>query len=96
MNETIINDWALVFGSMDPYKAPEQRTMHLEGVVKNHPRRPDSNKRLKTSAIVGLEDGRIVTQAGTRYALGNVLPEYEALYPNALTRLLDTLKKKSK
>jgi hypothetical protein len=92
--KTIINDWALVFGPMDPYKAPEQQTMHLQGVVNNHPSRPDSGKRVRTSPLTGLEGDLYVTQSGTKYALGTVLPEYEAQFPNAEVRLFLALRKR--
>jgi signal peptidase I len=73
--------------------APEQITAHLDGLVYNHPRYPfEQGKPVSTSPIVGKRGDKVVTRSGTEYELGAVLADYEAQFPNAKERLLQSLK----
>jgi len=86
--KTKITNWSITYRpNIDAYTAPELITMHLQGKV-------DGEQRL-TSAIIGKrsvdEDVSIVTEDETHYLLGQVDPEYEKQFPNALLRVLATL-----
>lgn len=85
-----IENWSIIV-SGDQYTAPELRTQHLNGFVKNHPRlKPQV---VTTSRIVGRRGELVVTSSGSQYKLGAARPEYEAKYPAAAERLLATLPK---
>ena len=85
-----LENWGIVTNAT-PYMAPEMITSSLHGLVSGHPRAELNGKYIHTSPIVGLENGCIVTKSGSRYVLGNVAPEYEAEYPNARERLINSL-----
>ena len=74
-----IENWSLVPGSDDPYKAPEQVGMSLQGFVYGHPNRPTilEGEYVTTSRIVSA-NGRIVQTRNTTYELGTVDPDYLA------------------
>jgi hypothetical protein len=79
----------------DLYTAPEDLVTCLVGEVygyKDPIRHPDG-KRVRTSRIVGCEGDCVVTSRGSKYELGVVDPDYEAAFPNAKERLLNSLKK---
>jgi len=82
----ILNNWGVVYLSMDPYLAPELRGQALCGI------REEDGKSITTSRIVGKTiDGCVVTASGSVYSLGTVDPVYEELFPNARERLVNTL-----
>lgn len=89
MNKTKIDNWVFVHGGGDPYKAPEVGGLFLNGIVTGHPVRPDGNQ-VTTSAIAGKRGGKVVTK-NTEYELGEARADYEAAYPGARQRLLDSL-----
>ena len=73
----------------DPYTAPEmkQPSIHLSGFVTGHTGFNDGDH-ITTSPIVRMtRDGNVCTASGTEYELGDVMEEYEKLYPNARERL---------
>lgn len=93
-----IENWAVVHGEADPYTPPELITQHIHGQVYGHPKFPDGCN-ITTSSIQAVETDRtkitVVTKSGSRYELGEVLPHYEATFPNARQRLIDSAKAKS-
>jgi len=92
-NRTVkIINWALIPGQIDHHQnlAPEQITFHLSGEVYGHPDHKDG-KRIRTSRIIHTNKAAGTVHTTNRvYTLGNPLPEYEALYPGARERLLNT------
>lgn len=86
-----MSQWAIVSDPFCPYKDPDQIALRLQGVIHGHPHRKDGDE-ITTSRIVGkTEDGHVKTKSGSVYELGKVSDVYEALYPNALNRLMSTL-----
>jgi hypothetical protein len=85
-----LESWSMIAALADPYKAPEQATMRLAGLVYGHPRFADGDQ-VTTSSIESREGEIVITASGTRYELGAVLAEYERLYPNARARLMACL-----
>jgi hypothetical protein len=89
-----IEQWSVVVGEINPYMAPEQVTQHLHGRVYDHPDFQDGEL-ATTSRIVGARIGKegdfILTYSGREYALGEVSPEYEARFPGAEARLINSL-----
>lgn len=88
-----IEGWSVV-GSWDPYMAPELQCVRLMGHVYGHPMHHDG-KDVVTSRIVGEINDEIVTASGSRYVLGSVSAEYEALFPGAQERLLREIRKRT-
>lgn len=100
-----LEKWGMVAGLYDPRKAPELQTFHLVGEVYGHPDpRFRDGTRIRTAAIVGKQDGFIVspdnelgpvvlvvTESGRDYELGDPDPGYEMQFPNARNRLLGRL-----
>lgn len=86
MLEMKLENWAVV--GHNPYLAPELQYQQLQGTVFDHPRFADGTF-ITTSAVAGVEDGRIRTKSGSLYTLGEVNPEYEAEFPNARERILN-------
>jgi len=68
-----IKNWSIV-GSVDFYKAPEQKTIHLAGVIESHP--TGLKGPIKTSAIEQVKGREVTTKSGTEYLLGNIEPKY--------------------
>lgn len=81
-----INNWSLVSKPLHAYQAPEQ-SLRLRGEVTGHPDFEDGSD-ITTSRIKEIKGGKVYTSSGSEYTLGTVDPVYEALYPNALQRLL--------
>lgn len=85
-----LNQWSIV-APLDPYKAPEQISVNLYGIVEGHPEHKDGRD-ITTSRIVGkTPEGHVRTRSGSTYELGDVDPAYEAEYPGARERLMETL-----
>ena len=82
-----IENWSIMMSSPEPYNAPEQQVAMLQGLVYDHPRFHDGDP-ITTSAIVGIEDGKVRTRSGSLYELGEVDPYYEAAYPGARARVM--------
>lgn len=85
-----LNDW-FILAVGDPYCAPELMEHRLCGKVEGHPSRPDGSSVI-TSATIGKIGDRLVTFTGSVIELGEPKADYEALFPNARTRILSTVK----
>lgn len=85
-----LQQWGVSSRVIDPYKAPEQGVLCLVGRVYGHEAIPDGVS-ITSTGIVGRHDDKVCTKSGSEYTLGDVDPEYEALYPNARERLFSTL-----
>ena len=89
-----LTNWSVVMDPRNPYLAPELQKQCLAGQREEDLER---GTHCTTSFIVGktgLKESlqrAVVTNSGTRYMLLEVDPEYEARYPNALFRLMDSL-----
>lgn len=70
----------------DPYQPPETQPA-LHGNVYGHPDYKDGTF-ITTSLLKRVKDGKVETQSGSLYELGEVATEYEAVYPNAKARVL--------
>lgn len=93
-----LNNWCVVRAQISPYLAPESAPQRLLGDVTGHPSVSDSNittspMRGKRTIDLGLGEKvvGVVTESGSVYQLGDVLPDYEAHYPGALARLINSL-----
>ena len=73
------------------FQPPDSESNCLQGFVTGHPSHADG-KAITTSRLIGQNAGRIVTRSGSEYELGEPDPAYEAQYPNAKVRLMDSLK----
>lgn len=62
----------------------------LIGEVSNHPGFEDGTV-IMTSTPVGKRNGNVVTYSGSEYTLGQARSDYEAIYPEAASRLLHSL-----
>ena len=68
-----IKNWSIV-GSVDPYRAPELRIIHLAGTVADHP--TGLKGKIRTSAITQVKGREVTTKSGTKYLLGCIEPKY--------------------
>ena len=86
-----MENWSLVMYGGGQL-SPEDRGLHIHGNLYNHPCQEDSifeqGKEKTTSRIVDRNNDIIITRTGTKYHLGIVDPEYDKLFPDALSRLL--------
>lgn len=87
-----LENWSFTAKGNDGFKAPEQLIPCLQGNVFGHsnPKNHDG-KFIATSRLMGKRNGRVVTQTGSEYELGEVDPNYEKAFPNAKERLLSKL-----
>lgn len=96
MNATLHN-WSIVSPeSANPYTAPELITQHLNGDVSGHHAFEDG-KNITTSPIRDCDvkpDGTILvaTKSGSKYELGEPAASYEAAFPGAKQRLIESIK----
>lgn len=88
MLEKRLENWGLVI--RDPYSAPEMAVFSLIGNVYGDEKR-EPGKQVVTSYLVGKVGELVRTYSGSLYKLGEVSPEYEALFPNARERLFKSL-----
>lgn len=84
----ILENWGVV--AFDPYQAPEIQQQSLQGNVYHSSKFPDGHS-IVTSPIIGKRNDTVITLSGSEYHLGKVSDEYEKLYPDARTRLFDSL-----
>lgn len=90
MNNNTLTNWSVVADPRNPYLAPECRKMCLAG-------QREDGATVITSVIVGKTailggfQRKVVTTSGSRYLLLEVDPEYEARYPNAMFRVMESL-----
>lgn len=82
--------WCAVSRTSPSLLPPEQERLCLHGLVSGHPRCADGRE-VTTSLIVSRNGNKVVTKSGSEYELGEVDPLYEAMFPNALDRLLRRL-----
>jgi hypothetical protein len=75
MNHARLEDWSVIGLGVDPYKPPEQRTIHLMGKVYGHPRYDDGDDVL--TSIIMHTDGREVITLNTKYTLGKAHESYK-------------------
>jgi hypothetical protein len=73
-----IDQWSVIKKGADPYMAPEQLSIQIEGISYGHPRFEDGI-RVLTSPVVKVA-GRVVKTRNTEYLLGDVDPEYMDWY----------------
>lgn len=66
-----LEDWAVVDGG-DPFTAPELRSRHLSGMVRERP------VRILTSPIATVAGRHVTTRSGSVYVLGQPAPGYLA------------------
>jgi len=78
MNHANLEDWSVIGLSVNPYKPPEQKVIHLMGRVYNHPRYEDGEDVL-TSMVMHAE-GREVITLNTKYLLGKPHESYKDWY----------------
>ena len=90
MNNKTLTNWSVVADPRNPYLAPECRKMCLSGQREDGATVVTSVIVGKTGILEGLQR-KVVTNSGTRYLLLEVDPEYEARYPNALFRVMESL-----
>lgn len=79
--------WGVVPKTFDPYKAPEEVTYCLCGLLDSE----QSDHWIQTSTVVGKRNGNIVTRSGSEYQLESVNPDYELQFPNAYERVMKSL-----
>ena len=88
-----IDNWCVVDAPDSEFTAPELRERCLHGIVTGHPH-VDDGESVTTSAITGLSGNSFIkTRSGSIYELGDVLPDYEKLYPEAELTLINNLKR---
>ena len=84
-----MENWAVVFTDHE-YTAPELRVPKLGGNVYGHPRFEDGEE-VVTSRIVSIENKKVLTESGSLYELGEINPNYEAMFPDAEKRLINQI-----
>jgi hypothetical protein len=85
-----IENWSFGADPLHNYMAPEQMKFRLHGDVRGHYRVGDRDNQTTSTILGKTEDGKVVTR-NTLYELGQVHPEYEKQFPNALDRLMQSL-----
>jgi len=70
-----IDDWSVIESIENPYKAPEQAYICLNGKVYDHPRH-QSGKRVISTKVVKSQ-GRTVETENTHYVLGDINGGYK-------------------
>lgn len=84
-----LENWSVVsFGN--GYNAPEQLTVHFKGNAYGHPNFKDDEP-IVTTRITSCKDNIFKSFSGRSYVLGEVDPDFEKLYPNALERVLNSV-----
>ena len=71
----LLEDWSTGFISNDPYLAPEQKAICLQGMVTGHPRR-EGKHGIRTSSVAGVKGRIIATRSGSVYRLGKIDPTF--------------------
>ena len=69
---------------------PDWNPRYLFGVVQGHPCHVDGRE-VTTSRLLCRNGSRVITRSGSAYELGEPHAMYEAEYPNAKRRLLNSL-----
>lgn len=83
-----LENWSLRV-THDPYTPPELREKVLMGCVYGHENQERfyDGKCIQTSIIINIKNGVVETNSGSLYELGEVDPEYEKMFPDALKRM---------
>lgn len=75
-----------------PYRPREMQAYVIVGDVYGHRDHANGTEvitsRIVTSRIVAVRDGKVHTQSGSIYELGDPHPDYESAYPGARERLV--------
>lgn len=85
-----LNRWCVVSRTEYGFQPPDSGPNCLQGYVLGHHCHADG-KGVTTSRLVGRNGDRVVTRSGSEYDLEEPDPAYEAQYPNAKERLLESL-----
>ena len=85
-----LENWCIVEDESDPFQAPELRWPLLQGNVYGSDKFPDG-KLIAMGRPVSRQGDAVVTASGSVYELGAVDPRYEASFPGAKQRLLNSL-----
>lgn len=86
-----LDDWYIAY-SKDFFTAPEQFPSMIVGKCYGHSKFKDGT-RIVIGRVVSYENGVFTTIKGSRYILGVVNKDYEALFPNAFARLVNIIEK---
>ena len=86
-----LENWSIGIKTAGTLQRPETKRI-LQGRIYDDPRFPNGCF-ISTSEIVGCIGEDIITHDHSIYKLGNILPTYEAAFPNARNRLLADLQK---
>lgn len=84
--KTLAN-WSIHYTG-DEYTAPELRQPFLHG---QREKDVEAGTFCNTTPIVGKIDGKVVTRSRSQYTLLEVAPAYEAMFPDAFNRLMNSL-----
>jgi len=89
----ILENWS-VCRTKTFYDAPEMSVIRLNGTCFGSRKYKDGS-RILTNRIIFYDEQKDIFITATKgvYRLGKVDPEYEKLFPNALNRILASLKK---
>jgi len=90
-----IENWSIVsdMANLSMYTAPELRRYRLHGRVHGHPDFRNGQS-VVTSAIVDSVDGKVRTESGSLYELGDPSLAYEAEFPGCKERVLKALERR--
>jgi hypothetical protein len=86
-----LTEWFATFAPDTEHLLPEERPVVLMGTVYGHPLQPDGTNIRVSRAVARTPGGDLVTVSGSRYILEEPHPDYADKYPDARTRLLDSL-----
>jgi len=70
-----LQNWEFIRIGVDRYKAPEQMSDTLRGLVYGHPLHPDGTC-VRTTPIVQVNGLEVTTRSGSVYRLGRIHPRY--------------------
>jgi hypothetical protein len=85
-----LQHWSVRIRPWGQLESPEREGSCLYALVTGHPLHHDG-KEVITSPLIARRTNCVVTRSGSEYELGEPDPAYEALFPNALQRLLARL-----
>lgn len=85
-----VERWCVVSRMDYGFQPPDVPGKCLQGLVMGHRLYADG-KAITTSRVVHRKGDLVLTRSGSEYELGEPDPRYEAQYPNAKERLLESL-----
>ena len=71
-----IENWSTCSLTLDPFKAPEQGFLCIQGQIMDPDR--GTMKSIRTSTVVDVKGRKITTRSGSVYALGKIDPNFRA------------------